>query len=247
MNDKYKYVKEEGSYRREGVGGKSVWAIGLGVCLCLVVAMFFFSQRNDDAKTEGARKAPELHNSDLKRMSVADLEYVATNSRKKSDREEALFLLFDIYQGRSLFNLYDFYLKYKGEPYTDQALAIVIYKSDSIYEEALRENSEQAWSDVLVTVPEDFQHDARDRYLEFRWAHTAELWDTEEKAWEQVQRQQGGGAYERYIKLYPDGPHVAEAKRTIRRYHEEAVRRERSYEESKRLYKKWIEKINRNR
>lgn len=247
MIDKHRYIKEEGSYKREGISAKNILTIGFSVCLLLAISIFFFTRKPEVTDTDKAAASHEVHNLDLKRMSVADLEYVATNSKKQSDRDDALYLLFNIYKTRTLFNLYDFYLSHQGEAYTQEALAIVIHKSDSIYEETLRINTEQAWSDLLVTVPEDFQHDALDRYLEFRWSHTAELWDTEEKAWEQVERQKGGGAYERYLKLYPDGPHANEARRTLLRYHEEAIRREKSYEESKLLYKKWIEKINKKR
>lgn len=246
MSNIERYNKTEGNYvhGKRSARGYALYALLVAV---LMVFLYLFIYKGDSSDSLPDSSKREIHNPDFYRMSVSDWEYIASNSRSRHDREDALYLLFNTYRKRSLLNLYDFCLRHRGEAYTEEALAIVIHKADSLYEMTKDVNTEQAWSDYLVTVPEDFHHDALDRYNEFRWAHTAELWDTEEKAWEQASRQKGKEAFKRYVKLYPDGLHVAEARREVRRLEERQRRIDRSYVESRRQYKRWIEKVNRCR
>jgi len=239
-----RYNQTEGNYSKDTfIASKSkLFLICVFTFVIAIIALFFIKIYNSSNEDEG-----KVRNEQFYSLSVSDLEYVASNSKKKSDKEDALLILFNTYKKRSVFNLYDFYLNHKGEKYTDEALSIVIYQCDSLYDVALNTNTEQSWSNYIVSVPEDFQKDALDRYNEFKWTHTAELWDTEEKAWEQVSLQKGIGAYKRYIKMYPNGPHVIEARQTIKRYEREEKIRERNREIDRQKYKAWIDKANKAR
>lgn len=242
MVNMHRYIKEEGNYSRSNLDVRIMYGLII-VAIALLVVLGFFLLGKEESKD----KEYEVCNKELYQMSVSDWEYIATNSKKQSDKEDALYLLFKRYESHSLFNLYDFHLKYKGENYSDEALEIVVRKCDSLYRVAEETNTEQGWSDYIVSVPEDFYRDAVDRYEEFRWSHTTELWDTEEKAWAEVQKQQGVGAYKRYLKMYPDGSHAAESRKAIKRFKREEERREKNYEADRLRYKKWLEKINRQR
>lgn len=239
-----RYNKDEGQYSRDGVPQRMGHIVGaMAVVFAVVVGVVALMRIDFGSEAE---EIP-VRNQDLYLMGVSSLEHVATVSKKKSDKEGALYLLFETYKKRSVLNLYDFYLNHKGEKYTDEALDIVVSKCDSLYQVALRKNTEQGWSDYLVTVPEDFWRDAQDRYNEFKWEHTAELWDTEEKAWEQVEALRGAGAYQRYLTLYPNAPHTDEAAVALKRMKQDEQRREWNKDADRRRYKRWENKINRYR
>ena len=215
--------------------------ITITVALVLAIVLIVRCSADDD---DGPMV---IHNTDLLLMSVNDLEYVATNSKSDRDKREALYLLFEKYKTRSLITLYEFYQHHKGDQYTDEAYHIVRLRCDSLYRVALSTDTEQGWSDYLVTVPEDFYRDAQDRYLNFKWSHTAEAWDTEEKAWSEVQRLKGKSAYERYIKLYPHGEHIAPANYQLSEIKRQERIREQNLANDRIRYQRWLKKINRQR
>ncbi len=243
MAYKHRYDQSEGQYSKDKFSSPKI-IFYLLLAVVFILPIFLYINTSEDTVTEEKYK---VKNDMFRSLSVSELEYVVSTSKKESDREDALFILFETYRNRSVFNLYDFYLNHKGERFTDEAYAIVIHVCDSLYDAALASNTEQGWSDYLVSVPEDFQRDALDRYNDFRWEHTADKWDTEEKAWEQVGQQKGAGAYQRYIKMYPEGEHINEARTTIKQIKRDEARRERNQELDRQRYKQWIDKVNKAR
>lgn len=217
-----------------GKGRVRVCSFILFAILVVILIAFVIARRCSSA--EG-----KVQNKYLYQWSTANLEIVAKNSKMQSQKDDALLILFERYKNGNVITLYDYYLNHKGEKYTDEALAIVTFKCDSLYKIANKTNTEQGWSDYLVNVPQDFLRDATDRYNEFKWAHTADKWDTDEKAWEQVQLLKGTEAYKRYQKLYPTGFHATEAHQVLQRKERDEKIRERNREIYLKKYKLWLE------
>ncbi|MBQ0021681.1 MAG: hypothetical protein KBT29_00390 [Prevotellaceae bacterium] len=164
------------------------------------------------ACSSGSSEEHECHNEDIAHMFPSQLEHAATNAKCKECRYEALYHLYFIYKEKgTLYTLYDFAKKFPHSEFADSALAIVMPKSDSLYAEAIRLNTIDSWSDFVVQVPADLQHDALFRLDSLRWETQAHKWDTDDKAWHEASHLDQLLSYERYLSLYHNGTHVAEA------------------------------------
>lgn len=157
-------------------------------------------------------KGYEYHNSDILRMSISQLEEVARVSKCEDCRYDALYRLYHIQKksGR-LYTLYDFAMKFPHCEFADSALAIVLPQCDSLYAEAMRQNTIDAWSDFIVKVPEPLQRNALDVMDSLKWETQKDKWDTDDKAWQQAQQIGQMPSYQRYLSLYPKGTHAAQA------------------------------------
>lgn len=162
--------------------------------------------------TSRKSKGYEYHNPDIPRMGVALLENVAKKTKCKECRYDALYRLFHTYKrSGALYNLYDFAKKFPHSEFADSALAIVLPQSESLYAEAKRKNTIDAWSDFIVKVPEPLQRDALDVLDSLKWETQKHKWETDEKAWQQALRINQSQSYARYISLYPHGSHAEQA------------------------------------
>lgn len=187
-------------------------------------------------------KGYEYHNPDIQRMGLAQLEYVAKVVKCEDCRYDALYRLYHNYKRTGkLYTLYDFAMKFPHCEFADSALAIVLPKCDSLYAEARRLNTINAWSDFIVKVPEPLQHDALNVLDSLKWETQKHKWDTDEKAWQQALRINQLPSYERYISLYPNGAHVAQAMQKKEdtegvhwEYHMEGALKRAVYEEKQR-------------
>lgn len=54
MTNKHRYIKEEGSYKRDGISAKNILTIGFSVCLLLAISIFFFTRKPEVADTDKA-------------------------------------------------------------------------------------------------------------------------------------------------------------------------------------------------
>lgn len=171
--------------------------------------------------TNSKRKAYEYHNSDILRMSISQLEEVAKISKCEDCRYDALYRLYHIQKksGR-LYTLYDFAMKFPHCEFADSALAIVLPKCDSLYAEAKRQNTIDAWSDFIVKVPEALQRNALDVIDSLKWETQKGKWDTDDKAWQQAQQIGQMPSYQRYLSLYPNGTHAAQAMQKMEKIEE---------------------------
>ncbi len=172
----------------------------------LLASCVFMSCTNDN------RKGYEYHNPDIPRMGLSQLESVAKKTKCEDCKYDALRRLYHTYKrtGR-LYTLYDFAMKFPHSEFADSALAIVMPKSDSLYAVAIRQNTIDAWSDFIVRVPVPLQHNALDRLDSLKWETQKHKWETDDKAWQQAVRINQLPSYERYLSLYPDGAHAAQA------------------------------------
>lgn len=192
--------------------------------------------------TNSKRKGYEYHNSDILRMSLSQLEEVARGAKCEDCRYDALYRLYHTHKKTSRLNtLYDFAMKFPHCDFADSALAIVLPQCDSLYAEAMRQNTIDAWSDFIVKVPEPLQHDALNVLDSLRWETQKHKWDTEEKAWQQAQRINQLLSYKRYLSLYPNGTHAAGAIQKIEKIEGEywehqmkIIRKQTAYEERQR-------------
>lgn len=174
--------------------------------MLLVSACIFTSCTSCD------KKGHECHNDDIARMSPSQLESVASYAKCKVCRYEALYHLYHIYRDKgTLYTLYDYALKHPDSEFADSAFAIVVPECDSLYAEAVRLNTIDAWSNFIVKVPVDLQRDALVRLDSLKWETQAHKWSTDDKAWHEATLLDQLPSYERYLSLYPNGKHVAEA------------------------------------
>lgn len=233
-----KYGTDEGT--RKTV---MICIIAVVVLAITVVGIIFSEDIFRIRQTEESVYDHKVQNPDIAKMSVQALEEVANLAKLERDRDDALFLLLKIYRRRTILDLYSFYENHPGNRFTDEALAIVTHKSDSLYEVACKTNTEQGWSDFLVKTPEVLHRDGEERYDEFRWAKTAELWDTEEKAWEQVTLLHSYDTYKRYIKMYPEGEHVKDAKKKLEEIKKKEERKILNKENDRKRYNEWIKRM----
>lgn len=159
-----------------------------------------------------SRKGYEYHNPDIARMSLAQLEEVAEISKCDDCRCDALYCLYHEYKRvGKLYNLYDFAMKFPHSEFADSALAIVLPKSDSLYVEAMRQNTIDAWNDFIVKVPVPLQRDALDVLDSLKWETQKHKWETDDVAWQEASRINQTQSFERYLSFYPNGVHVAQA------------------------------------
>lgn len=162
--------------------------------------------------TNGKHKEYEYHNSDIPRMSYGQLEDVAKNSKCKECRYEALYRLYYTYtRTGTLYNLYDFAMKFPYSEFADSALAIVLPICDSLYAEACRRNTIEAWNNFIIKVPMPLQHDALTVLDSLKWETQKHKWDTDDKAWQHALKIDRLPSYERYLSLYPNGSHARQA------------------------------------
>lgn len=194
------------------------------------------------ACTTRNREGHEYHNADITRMSLAQLTDVAKNTMCKDCRYDALYRLFHTYKRKgTLYTLYDFAKQFPHSEFADSALAIVMPQSDSLYAEAVRLNTIEAWSDFVVKVPVPLQRNALYTIDSLKWEAHKHMWDTDEKAWRQALQIDQLHSYERYLALYPNGSHAAQAlkaKNAIEEYnweqqHKQAIRQA-AYDERQR-------------
>lgn len=161
-------------------------------------------------------KGYEYHNSDITRMSLSQLEQVAVISECEDCRYDALYRLYHIYKrAGKLYSLYDFAMKFPHSEFADSALAIVLPKCDSLYHDAIRRNTIDAWSDFIARVPITLQHNALEVLDSLKWETQKHKWDTDDKAWQQAQHLNQQPSYERYLSLYPNGNHATLARQRI--------------------------------
>lgn len=159
-----------------------------------------------------SHKGYEYHNPDIARMSLAQLEEVAEISKCDDCRCDALYCLYHEYKRvGKLYNLYDFAMKFPHSEFADSALAIVLPKSDSLYAEALRHNTIDAWNDFIVRVPVPLQRDALDVLDSLKWETQKHKWETDDVAWQEALRINQTQSFERYLSFYPNGAHAAQA------------------------------------
>lgn len=162
--------------------------------------------------TNSERRGYEYHNIDVLRMSLSELEEVARVSKCKDCRYDALYRLYHTYKNNGkLYTLYDFAMKFPHCEFADSALAIVLPECDSLYLEARRQNTIDAWSDFVFKVPEPLQRDALDAIDSLKWESQKDKWNTDDKAWQKALQTNQLPSYNRYLSLYPNGAHVAQA------------------------------------
>lgn len=162
--------------------------------------------------TTNKSKGYEYHNSDILRMNYGQLEYVAKTSKCKDCRHDALYRLYYTYMiTGTINNLYDFAKKFPHSEFADSALAIVLPKCDSLYAEASRQNTVDAWDNFIVKVPVPLQRDALTVLDSLKWETQKHKWDTDDKAWQHALQINRLPSYERYLALYPNGTHATQA------------------------------------
>lgn len=166
--------------------------------------------------TGGKRKGYEYHNPDIARMSLAQLEEVAEKTKCEECRYDALYCLYHTYKRvGKLYSLYDFATQFPHSEFADSALAIVLSQSDSLYAEAMSQNTIDAWNDFIVKVPVPLQHDALDVLDSLKWETQKHKWETDDAAWQEALRLNQMQSFERYLSFFPNGAHVEQAKQKM--------------------------------
>lgn len=176
----------------------------LYIMLCASILFTSCNSRN--------RKGYEYHNPDIARMGMAQLENVAEKTKCDDCRYDALYRLYHTYKRTGkLYTLYDFAVKFPHSEFADSALAIVLPQSDSLYTEAVRQNTIDAWSDFVVKAPVPLQRNALAVLDSLKWETQKHYWDTDDKAWQEALRINQLPSYGRYVSLYPNGAYTAQA------------------------------------
>lgn len=104
--------------------------------------------------------------------------------------------------------LMDFIEQCPNSTYKEQAKIRVNELVDSLYNEAKRQNTYTGWNEYQNSVPSDDYRDS-DEYKDA----VDSRWNSDKNAWATASSLNNIAAYERYLSLYPNGRHRAEAEK----------------------------------
>lgn len=142
-------------------------------------------------------KYPQSKHSDSVRASLLEIlvsqakNAIPKDYKKKSSIEELL----------------DFSENYSETKEGKFAKSTVTLLCDSLYDCAVKENSERVWKHYQSCVPENYYKDSQNKLDIIE----QQKWNTENKAWRMVTSTNEIASYNKYLSMYPHGEHAKEA------------------------------------
>lgn len=154
---------------------------------------------NSEKEFESAKKTNtiEAYENFIQQYSQCDLAPEAEDS------------LISLYSRR---DLKDIPINHQNQEIANRLKSIVEPRVDSLYRKAMLENDISAWQTYIETVPQSYIYDANYRIKDLE--EKAE-WSTETKAWETAYSRGTTASMQKYLSLYPKGPHAKQAEKNI--------------------------------
>lgn len=172
----------------------------LYILLTCVLSVVFLSC---DTSEEDFQKAQEEH-------SVQAYSTFLSKHHKGDLAEEARDSVISIYS--RVENINDIPNSHEDSDLEQRLWNLIEDRSSEEYNKAASENSIEAWEHFLNIVPERYQEDGDNRLLA---AREDLLWQNESSAWEVATERNTVQTMQKYINLYPNGRHVAQAEKKM--------------------------------